>query len=537
MRVARVILGLTVLCAAPTGAVAFCGFFVGGGDDELKNEATHVVMMREGIRTVLAMQNTYKGPPSDFAMVVPVPVVLQEENVKTLPDDVFDRIDALTAPRLVEYWEGDPCAPPPVPVTASVRMMMPMAGDASGSEAENLGVRVEARFSVGEYDIVILSANDSGGLDTWLRRERYRIPQGAERVLRPYVQAGMKFFVAKVDVDRVRFEDGRAMLSPLRFHYDSQRFDLPVRLGLLNSGGKQDLVVNIIARGTRYEVSNYPNVTIPTNLRVTDRVRGRFGEFYAALFDKTMESHPGSVVTEYAWDAGDPFFNANCMWCDPCPPVAPGLTTQDLLTLGGDVTGAAASSDGPPGPGFVLTRLHARYGRETLGEDLVFRRAPPLAGGMGTPDVEGHFDTAVRTGEEAGQSRFQGRYAILHRWEGEIECDNPVRGTWGGPPPAERQAGATGAVQPATNLAFARRGEVDLSFMVLDDLSGISVGTSEAGRPDPPDRRSRRVRVDADGPGDAGCASCRIGAGDGRLAYVAAALASVLAILVLRRRR
>jgi len=100
------------------------------------------------------------------------------------------------------------------------------------------------------------------------------------------------------------------MLSPLRFHYDSDAFSLPVRLGLLNSGGKQDLIVHILAAGKRYEVANYPNVTIPTNLDVDESARDKFGSFYAALFDKTVELNPKAVVTEYAWDAST---------CDPCP--------------------------------------------------------------------------------------------------------------------------------------------------------------------------------------------------------------------------
>jgi hypothetical protein len=90
-------------------ARAFCGFYVSGADAKLTNNATQVVLMRDGTRTVLSMQNNYQGPPQDFAMVVPVPVVLQKENVKTLRRDVFDRVDQLTAPRLVEYWEEDPC--------------------------------------------------------------------------------------------------------------------------------------------------------------------------------------------------------------------------------------------------------------------------------------------------------------------------------------------------------------------------------------------------------------------------------------------
>jgi hypothetical protein len=95
------------LAAAPP-ASAFCGFYVGGAEAKLFNNATQVVLMRDGIRTVLSMQNNYQGPPENFAMVVPVPVVLHEENVKTLPRGVFDRVDQIASPRLVEYWEQDP---------------------------------------------------------------------------------------------------------------------------------------------------------------------------------------------------------------------------------------------------------------------------------------------------------------------------------------------------------------------------------------------------------------------------------------------
>ena len=73
------------------------------------------------------------------------------------------------------------------------------------------GVTIEAQFEVGEYQIVILSAKDSTGLDAWLRDQKYQIPAGAEPFLRPYVEGGMKFFVAKVDPKKVTFDsDGRA---------------------------------------------------------------------------------------------------------------------------------------------------------------------------------------------------------------------------------------------------------------------------------------------------------------------------------------
>jgi hypothetical protein len=271
----------------------------------------------------------------------------------------------------------------------------------------------------------------------------------------------MKFFVAKVDVEKVTFEDGQAMLSPLRFHYDSEEFSLPVRLGLVNSKGTQDLIVHILAKGKRYETANYPAVTIPTNLDVGEITKEQFGEFYAALFDHTLETNRGAVITEYAWDAGS---------CDPCP--TPALGPGELMTLGADVASGGGAGDAMSGSGrgrrmrpfgWVLTRLHARYGRESLGEDLVFREAPPIAGGREVPGRDGVLEQSA---SEARINNFQARYVIRHPWEGPIECANPVRGVWGGPP------AGSGARPPrpmaATKLAFVAR-EARVADFVLPE--------------------------------------------------------------------
>ncbi|MEM9192033.1 MAG: DUF2330 domain-containing protein [Myxococcota bacterium] len=438
------------VAAAP--ASAFCGFYVSGADGSLYANATMVVMMRSGNQTVLSMQNNYQGPPEDFAMVIPVPVVLQEADVRTLPHEVFERVDALAAPRLVEYWEQDPCFQPPAYTQAegaamAVDAVMPSGGDAAGE----LGVEVEAEFAVAEYDVVILSAQDSSGLDTWLRRENYNIPDGAEGVLRGYVEQGTKFFVAKVDTERVTFRNGQAVLSPLRFHYESEQFSLPIRLGLLNSSGQQDLIVHVLSPNTRYEAANYPNAFIPTNLVVADEVRQNFPSFYEALYRATMEEHPGAVVTEYSWLAGS---------CDPCP--TPSLDPAEVNLLGNDVVQSSPWE-------LVLTRLHYRYG-DGLSEDLVFRATDGVIGGTGIPDNQGYVSQEIQ--REAGASMFQGRYIILNPWEGALSCNEPRRGVWGGPPgnqPAARSATNNAlSGQPAApigNLASLVAGPVQtLSF-------------------------------------------------------------------------
>ncbi|MBS1123928.1 MAG: hypothetical protein H6Q90_6156 [Deltaproteobacteria bacterium] len=466
-------IGITLGAAAlalATGAGAadaFCGFYVSGSNTKLFNDATQVVLMRQGTRTVLSMQNDFRGPLEDFAMVVPVPVVLKESEVKTLPDHVFAHVESLGSPRLVEYWEQDPC-PRPYEEDESVgRAYGGMAPTTSSMDksmrSERQTVKIEAKFDVAEYKILILSATDSSGLQTWLKQNNYKIPDGAEPLLRPYVESGMKFFVAKVDPKKVKMVDNHAALSPLRFHYDSEEFALPIRLGMANSSGKQDLIVNIISADKRYEVANYKNVVIPTNFDVKDSIKTRFGEFYAALFDKTLEANPNAVVTEYAWTARPQYH------CDPCPEL--DVNQADLMTLGGDIAGGKIAAGQ-----FVLTRLHARYGKQDMKDDLRFKEAKPITGGREQWSRQGLEYGAVPSTE----NYFQARYAIRHWWTGKIACQNPQRGVWGGPP--------DGNIQPtiaASKLAFAPRGKLELAQVIKRDLWEIGFKKASATNPAP----------------------------------------------------
>jgi hypothetical protein len=459
---------------APAEAHAFCGFFVAGSNKDLASDASKVVLMRKGNKTALTMSNNYKGPTESFAMVVPVPVVLHKEDVKTLAPDVFDHIDQLSAPRLVEYWEEDPCRAREQDDLEKrrsregrVQFSLP------GSSGATHGVKVEAQFAVGEYEIVILSAKEATGLSSWLKENKYSIPRGAAEALRPYVQAQQKFFVAKVDIKKVkRDKNGVVVLSPLRVIYDAQELRLPVRLGLLNAQGKQDLIVYVLSPEARFEVANYPNIFIPTNLEVVDEVRASFASFYAQLFDEALaRANNKAVVTEYAWQTSS---------CDPCP--VPPLQQSDLATLGDDVLSGSTAQVGPAAGGggagrgggyyggfasWVLTRLHTRYAKETLSEDLVFRQAKPVVGGRAG------WDTSAQ--EQPGEvkpdssNNFQARYIIRHYFQGEVKCKDPLWGRWGGPP------GPEPSLQAAQDLAAAPRGKVVLSNVVRSSLPALGM--------------------------------------------------------------
>src|SRR2546427_6246559 len=97
-----------VAWSAPT-VLGFCGFYVAKADTKLFNKASQVVLVRDGDRTVMTMANDFKGNLTEFAVVIPVPTFLQREQIHVGDKTLIDHLDAYSAPRLVEYYDADPC--------------------------------------------------------------------------------------------------------------------------------------------------------------------------------------------------------------------------------------------------------------------------------------------------------------------------------------------------------------------------------------------------------------------------------------------
>src|SRR6266699_1867864 len=191
---------LLLVAFGSTPASAFCGFYVGKADAKLFNEASQVIIARDANRTVISMRNDFQGDLSEFALVVPVPAVLQRSQIHVGDPKIFERIDAYSAPRLAEYFDANPCELDKVSRSMAANSPMPqMAAKEEARRDKALGVIVEARYTVGEYDIAILSATESNGLETWLRQSGYRIPAGASKALQPYIRQNLKFFVARAN--------------------------------------------------------------------------------------------------------------------------------------------------------------------------------------------------------------------------------------------------------------------------------------------------------------------------------------------------
>ena len=391
MRLFITLVTAVVTIMVTTTAQAFCGFYVARADTSLFNRASQVVLVRDENRTVITMANDFEGEVADFAVVIPVPTMIEREQINVGDRAVIQHLDAYTSPRLVEYHDADPCAIYEREEMMSNDAALPASAKQMKRSARSRGVTIEAQYTVGEYDILILSATQSDGLIRWLNDNDYKIPRGAEKVVDSYLKQDMRFFVAKVNVEKQN-ELGYQYLRPLQVAYESNKFMLPIRLGTLNAKGKQELYVYALTRTGRVETTNYRTVKLPSNVEIPEFVDGEFGDFYRAMFDKqTMKENERAVFLEYAWDMG---------WCDPC--AADPLSTKELRQLGvfwlGNSGQEAKRTSQLQAQNVFVTRLHVSYDAEHFPEDLMFQ-------------------------ETGDRTNYQGRYVIRRPWQGEASCD------------------------------------------------------------------------------------------------------------------
>ena len=387
-----------ILLSAPAVSSAFCGFYVAKADTGLFNESSQVVMVRDGDRNVMTMSSDFKGDVNEFALVMPVPTVLKREQIHITDNAIIKHLDDYSAPRLVEYFDENPCSPPVMYKSMAPMAATAMMEDSAGAarRARSLGVKIEAQYTVGEYDIMLLSAKQSGGLLTWLTEQGYKLPKGAESVVGSYLKQNMKFFVAKVNLQEFN-KSGFTRLRPIQIAYNYQRFMVPIRLGTVNSKGQQELFIYGLSRKGRIETTNYRTVKLASNVEIPEYIKddNQFASFYRDMFrTQVKKENNKAVFLEYAWDMN---------WCDPC--AADPLSNKELRELGVFWVNDSDEKQSMPrrrppsqAKDVYLTRLHVRYDQKHFPEDLAFQTT-------------------------GNRENFQGRYIIRHPWKGGESCN------------------------------------------------------------------------------------------------------------------
>ena len=352
-------------------AQAFCGAYVGDVDSTPKNGASRIAIARQGEQTTLTMFNDVDGDYESFGLLVPIPEIIGEEDVRRIDRELLEKAASYSAPRLVAYTcedfyplEYEDTGWGSGGSSGSFGCgfgNQSISSDASGAfedggTEDTGGVTVWEEFDLGEYTVYVLSAEGSAGLSGWLDDNGFSVPESTGPVLQEYIDRGDYFLALRVDLDRAP-DDG--FLSPLQFSYASAQWTLPIRLGATSSTGLQDLTLFLLTppEEGKVGISNYTEAKLAEDECMVEA--DDIGEYYEERLEEAMglPATAGDLggrsglswVTEYSWTGGS---------CDPCPTNGP-LTPDEAMGFGIDAH-----------YGFHFTRLHLRYTPDAVREDI-----------------------------------------------------------------------------------------------------------------------------------------------------------------------
>lgn len=370
------------------GANAFCGYYAGHDGEAVVNTESVVVVGWTGTEVALTLASDFSGNAADFALLVPVPAVLGPEDVEELGPTVLSRLDGYSAPRLVSYPVGSLGCFDDTDLSRASQASVASPALAMGCDADNSlettggteelteSVTVEAQFVTGVYEILVLSAEDAGGLQRWLDTNGFSVPTEAGAVLQSYIDQGDSFLVARVwvgasgdsgtDDSSPALDTGGSYtgdsstpefaaaewLPPLQIRYPSTTLTLPLRLGALSSAGSQDLLIYGLVPHTfgALAISNLPEGVPEDECLFLPEGAHEFSEFYEERFDEAVTRNGGAAwALEYAWEPEQ---------CDPC--------TSEPLDA--DLIRKLAPGVDPADTFF--SRLHVRYTPAGMTEDL-----------------------------------------------------------------------------------------------------------------------------------------------------------------------
>lgn len=457
--------------SSTTSSAAFPGIAVSVTSTPPKISTTELVVMEHAGFSIVTLAVDYQGPIQRFALLVPVPRDVERTQLKTVKHEFIARLEQMTAPRVFEFWEHDPCSPgEPVQaweekVTVKNRgfltpdVMPPRDDHYPVSNELSIPAAPVFKEAEDEFRYQLMRPASSARLRSWLEGKGYRIASGALEPLFEVLDSEAQLLIAEVEVDRAELVGGdRLRLGGIRYWTRRPLSSVFLSLGGENRADRHDLFVYALHRHQRYQAGNMPNVFAPTNLRVAVDVGARVGPLYNTLFERLLGKNPGAVVTEFVGPSdgcGEPCSNAP-------------LELRELLTFGGDVLEARtatkhepnqalagpramASAAAGPAPSreqlelekqlstkrallarqrYLVSRLHLRTGAGTPRTELqLVATDAHFEGGYGVP--RGPNAELAQGARPAKASRYQVRFHAAHSWQGALPCAKPQRWRWG----------------------------------------------------------------------------------------------------------
>jgi hypothetical protein len=295
-------LGLALVSLLVRSAYADgCFVFKWNKSIDINEPIQKAIIVHDAGRENMLLQVKYEGPLQEFGWLIPVPSVPVVEKGSMEP---FYELSQLTQKEMA--WRGGATL-----------------GGSGGKGIEDDGVKVVEVKTVGAYEVSILCARDSGGLDRWLKAHDYNIPEGKAGTIDDYIRNGWCFIAAKIQLDRnVAFklvrsaspkaseDTGQARkilehklaageLHPLLISFDSPRCIFPLKISSI-TGKPSEVSLYVISHEPLLEKTTFDRSLERMHLQhvEAERERNKNGAERAQMGRTAMLNHQSLAL---AW--------------------------------------------------------------------------------------------------------------------------------------------------------------------------------------------------------------------------------------------
>jgi hypothetical protein len=305
----RLVLGyLPFLFLLTSHLLPACGSYFSRGLESAVHERQEVLIaFHEEAgepRATYVVSADYSGDASDFAWVMPLSGELVDDPIIHADDTLFRELEDRTEPRFTEPGVlGTPIG--------GCACSAPVGSGEGDGEPDEL-VTVVREGSAGIFDYVVLAADTSGALTTWLSDNGFTVPDEAEPYLERYVAPGAYFLAFKLSNDTGTNAQALRNTKAIQFTIQTDGRMYPLALSQVSTAPELEVVFYTLAPSRQEPVARSA-VTIAEGELAPDPSNPSGTTYEEVFLEKIGQGGPGTVVVEYA-DWWPVWFEEDAIW-------------------------------------------------------------------------------------------------------------------------------------------------------------------------------------------------------------------------------
>ncbi len=346
---------LTLSFSANQPALALNVIYATGPAQSISLNDSAMIISRDENRTVVTLLPRYVYEGEHFGILIPLPKLVSDTQVKIGGLNAAQNLLAHTSPRVSVYKDVNICTVKDGEKTSILQDKQ--------SKFKIFGIKGDVLPDMAKPEVTIISrdALNEKSLADILKDKNLFIDKNYQATIDGYKTRGVEYAL----ITTPRGEKGYRSLPAVQIAYESDNFTLPIGLSGNASDVAQDLTLVFITRDGLVSPKSLPLKKMVNDKSLPLFVADDFTQSYDAIFKKSLlDDNFQSVFLEYAGDV---------KWCPQCG-TGQKLSVENLKELGawwldslpirtGNKKASVSLDDVD---NVYLTRLHLRHTGKTL---------------------------------------------------------------------------------------------------------------------------------------------------------------------------